>query len=153
MIEITVPCYVLGVDPGKSTGYALIKVVDGRIEPTGVQGVAKNESVKELEPLLRQADVVVVEDFKVRPTMARKGRFDYNDMVAPRVIGKVELLCEIHEKTMVKQQASLKPPAYGMANLKYVKGKKNQHWQDAYAHACYYAVKNLGAQPVSSKDA
>lgn len=142
---------ILGTDPGKSTGYALIELEGNVIKPTGQFGVARNESVSEFKNLINEADVVVVEDFKVRPEIARKGRFDYNNMVAPRVIGKIELLCEMSETPIVKQQASVKPNAYGFANLKYVKGKQGQHWQDAYAHACYYAVKELGALPVRSK--
>lgn len=139
---------ILGIDPGKSSGYALIEVIDRVIKPTGEQGVDVNESVKNINRLLVEADVVVIEDFLIRPDKARKGNFDYNNMVAPRVIGKVEMLCEINEKPIVKQPSSLKPPAYGFANLKYVPGKKGQHWQDAYAHACYYAVKQLNALPV-----
>lgn len=149
-IEISKPCYILGIDPGKNTGYALIKLEGRKIQPTGIQGVDKNESINSIKELMPQVDIVVIEDFLIRPDKARKGNFDYNNMVAPRVIGKVELLCELNETQLEKQPASVKPPAYGYANLKYVPGKKGQHWQDAYAHACYYAVRKLDALPLAS---
>ena len=140
---------ILGVDPGKNTGWALISLDDRKITPTGKQGVDKNESITSIQNMIGEVDIVVCEDFLVRPNKARQGNFDYNNMVAPRVIGKIELLCEITGTTLVKQPASVKPPAYGVANLKYVPGKKGQHWQDAYAHACYYAVKKENALPIS----
>lgn len=141
---------LLGVDPGKNTGYAVITIEDRQIKATGEFGIDKNESVDSLKLLIPTADIVVVEDFLIRPDKARKGNFDYNNMVAPRVIGKIEMLCEISQIPLRKQPASVKPPAYGMANMKYVPGKKGTHWQDAFAHACYYAVKNLNALPLSS---
>ena len=141
---------ILGIDPGKSTGYSLIEVVGRIIKPTGKTGILENESVTELQPLIREATYIICEDFLVRPEIARKGRFDYNNMVAPRVIGKIEMLCELEGKLVVKQPASLKPVAYGFANLPYKKGKANQHWKDAHAHACYFAVARLDALPVNS---
>lgn len=128
----------------------MIEIKDKKITPTGQVGVDKNESVDSIRELIKEADVVVVEDFLVRPKKARRGAFDYSNMVAPRVIGKIEEICAVQGKTLVKQQSSLKPPAYGFAGMKYVKGKQGQHWQDAFAHACYYAVNKLDASPVSS---
>ena len=80
--------------------------------------------------------------------MARSGAFDYDNLVASRVIGKIELLCQLGEKELVKQQASLKPMAYGFAGMRYQKGKKGMHWQDAFSHAVYFAVKNQLASPL-----
>jgi len=140
---------VLGLDPGKNTGYCMIEVIDRKIKPTGELGVAKNESIEPLKELINSADLVVCEDFLIRPDKARSGHFDYNNMVAPRVIGKIELLCELTGTRLEKQPASVKPPAYGFANMKYSPGKKGTHWQDAFAHACYFAVRNLNALPVT----
>lgn len=139
---------ILGIDPGKNTGYAVIEVIDKKIKATGLVGTDRDEKVDNIKDLIPDVDVVVMEDFLIRPDKARKGYFDYNNMVAPRVIGKIEMLCELHSVPLEKQQASLKPPAYGFANMKYQKGKKGMHWQDAFAHACYYAVVKLGASPV-----
>jgi len=138
---------LLGLDPGQSTGYALIEV-DGGVVTLVDFGVELKEEVTKVHELILQADIVICEDFKIRPDKARAGNFDYNNMVAPRVIGKIELLCSMSQTKLVKQQPSVKPPAYGLSGMQYVKGKKNQHWQDAFAHAVYYAVKNLGASPL-----
>lgn len=141
---------ILGIDPGKNSGYCVVRLTDRKIEPTGEFGVDKNESVAEITKLINKCDIVVCEDFLIRPDKARKGNFDYNNMVAPRVIGKIELLCEMSGTKLAKQPASVKPPAYGFSNQKYVPGKKGQHWQDAYAHACYYAVKKMNAKPIGA---
>jgi hypothetical protein len=141
---------ILGIDPGKNTGWALIRLEGRKITPTGQQGVDKNESIITIQKVISEVDLVVIEDFLIRPDKARKGNFDYNNMVAPRVIGKVELLCELTQTQLEKQPASVKPPAYGFANLKYVPGKKGMHWQDAYAHAVYYCVRNLDALPLGA---
>ncbi len=140
---------ILGLDPGKSTGYALIEVVDRNIALKDF-GVEKNEQVSKISDLISQSDLVICEDFKLRPEMARAGSLDYDNMVASRVIGKIELLCDLSKTKMVKQQPSLKPVAYGFAGMRYVKGKKNMHWQDAFAHAVYYSVKNQLASPVKA---
>jgi hypothetical protein len=138
---------ILGLDPGKKSGYALITVENKVIKP-GPFGEEDNSQVTEIGELILLADIVVCEDFKLRPDKARRGAFDYSTMVAPQVIGKIELLCEMSNTILAKQQPSVKPVAYGFAGLKYVPGKKGTHWQDAYCHAVYYAVTKLNAFPV-----
>ena len=139
---------ILGIDPGKSTGWAIIEITNKEIKPVD-QGVEKEGEVRHIHTLIEQVDIVVCEDFKLRPDKARRGVFDYSSMIAPQVIGKIELLCDITGTTLAKQQPSVKPVAYGFSGLKYVPGKKGAHWQDAYSHAVYYAVTRLNAKPVS----
>jgi len=138
---------VLALDPGKSTGYAMVQVIDRQMKLIDI-GVEKDEQVKYIGELILQADVVICEDFKIRPNMARAGNFDYDNMVAPRVIGKIELLCQMGNKELVKQQASLKPMGFAYMQLRYVKGKKGTHAEDALSHAGYYLVKNQLALPL-----
>lgn len=138
---------LLGLDPGKSTGYALIEIKDGDIGLL-TMGIEKDEQVALVGELILKSDKVICEDFKLRPNMARSGAFDYDNLVASRVIGKIELLCQMAGTELVKQQASLKPMAYGFAGMKYQKGKKGMHWQDAFSHAVYFAVKNQLASPL-----
>jgi len=140
---------ILGLDPGKKTGYALITVNRRYITP-GEFGEENNGEVNIIAELIKQADIVVCEDFKLRPDKARRGVFDYSSMIAPQVIGKIELLCDMTKTDLAKQQASVKPVAYGFSGLKYTKGKKGTHWQDAYSHAVYYAVTRLNAYPVGA---
>lgn len=137
---------ILGVDPGKSTGLATIRIEDKKIIPISME-VSKG-STTQLAPFVEQADIVVVENFLVRPTKARKGAFDWDPMITSRVIGAVELLCEQFHKKLVFQEPSIKPVGFGWGNMKYVAGKKGTHSQDALAHAVFYAVKNGLANPV-----
>jgi hypothetical protein len=70
-------------------------------------------------------------------------------MITPQVIGSLTTLCKaLERKAPVKQQPSIKPVGYAFAGMKYLAGKQGTHWQDALAHAVYYAVKQLGAHPV-----
>ncbi len=140
---------ILGIDPGGTTGWARLEYdpVTKKILP-GQVGETKDTTALEIFELIKWADIVVMEDFKVRPDEARKGSFDYNSMIAPQVIGSINTLCQIASKTVVLQQPAVKPVAYGFANRKYVKGAKGQHRWDAQAHGVYYLVKSLGALPV-----
>lgn len=143
---------VLGIDPGKTTGYALIHVKDKTINPPTKPedfGWDKGGTVDNVERIIEEGvDLVVMEDFKVRPDMAKKGHLNFDSMPAPQVIGVVRYLCSKYGVNLVLQPAAIKPVGYGFANMKYVKGKANMHWQDAYCHAVYYVVKNQLARPV-----
>lgn len=136
----------LGIDPGGTTGLALISV-NNKI-PTLVE-VLESKDVKGIEFnwLIKKADLLIVENFKVRPAKARKGNFDWSDMETPRVIGSIQTLAQLSDKTVVLQEPSIKPMGYGYAHMKYVPGKKGLHIQDAAAHAMYYLVKNALALP------
>lgn len=138
---------VLGIDPGKVTGWALVKTEDKKMSPMNF-GHSRDQTALELQPQIEKAEIVVIESFLVRPKNARRGAFDYDDMVAPRVIGAVTTLATLLGKQVVMQPASIKPVGYGFSNTKYVKGKKNMHQWDALAHACYWLVKNGHAYPV-----
>jgi hypothetical protein len=141
---------ILGLDPGKTTGLALIELDGRRIKPPEAYGECKDETLLEIEHLFIEADVIVVEDFKTRPNDARRGAFDWDQMIAPQVIGAAKALAKRHSKLFVLQQASLKPVAYGLSNQKYVPGKKGMHRQDALAHAVFYSVQTLHALPVGN---
>lgn len=143
----------LGIDPGKTTGYSLVvgDPATKKISATTEFGWMKDESIEEVRRIIEGGlDVVVCESFLVRPVKARAGHFDNSDMVAPRMIGKIELLCEMHGVDLHMQPAAVKPAAYGFANLQYKKGAKNKHWQDAHAHVVYYLVKRLFYQPIAA---
>ena len=140
---------ILGVDPGKTTGLSLIEVIEKKITLKMVRE-SRDETAVDWLDLLQEADVVVLEDFLVRPKNARTGSFDWNDMVAPRVIGAVTALSQVLHKKLVKQQPSIKPIGFAWSNQRYVKGKKGTHVQDATAHAVYYAVRILKANPVGN---
>lgn len=138
----------LGLDPGKTTGVALIEVIEKRPTILDIQET-KDVTLLAIKHLFEKCDVVVCEDFLVRPHKAKAGAFDWNDMVAPRVIGAATLLAQMFEKKFVLQQPAIKPVGYGFSNQTYKKGKQGMHIQDAVAHAVFYLVKNHLAVPVS----
>ncbi len=139
---------ILSFDPGKSTGWARL-TVDNRQITLGEFGVSRDMTLSDVAHFFKEADVVVYEGFWVDPKLAAAGHLNYDEMPAPQVIGTIVTLAKQNQIShVVKQNASLKPPAYGFAGMIYVKGKKNMHAQDAIAHGVYYAVKNLRAHPV-----
>lgn len=131
---------ILGVDPGKSTGLAIIEITNKKPRLTEAR-VSKDTTCFEWKDWLSEVDHIVVEDFKVRPGKARRGAFDYQQMETPKVISAIETLARLLDKTVILQQPSVKPIGYGFAQLKYVPGKQGVHIQDAAAHAMYFAVK------------
>lgn len=139
---------ILGIDPGGTTGYSLIEVRDKTIHALK-WGETKDKLLLEIVPYIIQADTIVYENFLLRPGMARSGAFDWKSNVTEQVIGSLKTLAALHERKIEKpQEPAQKPIGYGFANLKYVPGKKGTHWQDAHAHAVFFAVKKLGANPV-----
>ena len=141
---------ILGVDPGGTTGLAIIQIQDKKITPVWI-GQSKDQSTKEYVQQIIEVDVLVVEDWKTDPRKSQRGAFSYDPMITTRLIGKLELLAEQHGKKFVLQPNSIKPVGYGFSNQVYVPGKKGMHQQDALAHAVYYAVRVLGANPVRPK--
>ena len=133
--------YFLGIDPGGTTGLALVSVNDKK--PTLVEVMAsKDLTTKEYQWLLKKADLLIIENFRLRPKNARDGSFDWSDMETPKIIGAIEMWAQLNDKVLVKQEPSIKPMGYGYCHMKYVKGKKGLHIQDAAAHAMFYLVTN-----------
>ena len=141
---------ILGIDPGKTTGWAVIYVEDKRIS-LGKSGQTKDMTLVDIKEHLEDADVIVYEGFWTRPTKARQGAFDWDQMTAPQVIGSLLTLCRVLGiQQVVKQQPAQKVPGYGFSGLRYVKGKQGQHMFDALAHAVFYAVTQLQCRPVNT---
>lgn len=138
---------LLGIDPGGTTGWAQAELQeDMEIKPINF-GESKDITGQELIPMIDGSDIIVVENFLIDPRYARSGAFDYDDMIAPQVIGAIRTLCSQRDKEIVLQPASIKPVGYGYLGKKYRKGKKGMHKWDALAHLYYYAVKHLHALP------
>src|SRR5687768_18524376 len=143
---------VLGIDPGKATGYALISIgEDHKVTPRDV-GVTRDMQLVELQDIIRQADIVVYEDFLIRPDKALKGDFNWKSTEAEKVIGSLLTFCKLMgNKQVVKQQPAQRIPGIGFAGLQYKRGAKGRHWEDALAHAMFYAVRHLNALPVDKR--
>jgi hypothetical protein len=143
---------VLGIDPGGTTGWAMIEVSKRQIK-LGLFGQTKDKTLVEIADYIKEADVIVYEGFWLRPDKARAGHFDWAINSAEQVIGSLMTLCKLYQKSkVVKQQPSQRLPGYGFSGQTYKKGKQGTHWQDALAHACFYAVSKLQALPVSAHE-
>lgn len=141
---------ILGVDPGNTTGLAMIEVVEKKIVPI-VFEESKDTTTLSYSELIGQADVLVIEDWKTRPKKAKQGAFDWDPMITARIIGALEVQAGMLKIPVVLQQASNKPVGYGLSNQVYKPGKRGTHKQDALAHAVFYAVRVLYANPVTGK--
>ena len=140
---------ITGIDPGKTTGWATITVVDKKIT-LGLFGETKDQTLVEIVDELKEADVIVYEGYWIRPDKLHAGSFDWQNVPAEQTIGGLLTLAKLYGKKTVKQQPSQRVPGYAFAGLNYQKTKKKKHYEDALAHAVFYAVKELQAHPVTS---
>lgn len=124
---------ILGLDPGGTTGWALLE--DSRVLRMGEwkEKVFKDKLIAFLRD--SPVDVIVCEDFVFRPGF-KEGKWKTAEV--PKMIGVVELAAQMFECKFIVQAPSIKPVGYGMAGLKYTKGKAGMHMYDAAAHATYY---------------
>ena len=140
---------IVGFDPGKTTGYAILSLKDRKMTPLDF-GESTDETLQDLMPHIERSQIVVIEGFWINPQKARGGHFDYDDMIAPQVIGALQMKGRELGKDVHIQPSSIKPVGYGFVGKKYVKGKKGMHKWDALAHAVYYCVKKLHANPLEN---
>jgi hypothetical protein len=141
---------ILATDPGLSTGYAWIKVLDDRsIEILDIGVVKDIDGLEELKSKIEESDLLVIESFHVRPQDAHK--LIFQELSAPEAIGVLKSMAKKAGIEFQMQSPSLKPVGYSWAGLTYTKGKKGMHSQDAIAHAIHCAVKRYNAYPLVSK--
>lgn len=138
---------ILGTDPGDTTGYGMIQLSDEPRPKIILKGIGEVKNEEELESLIAEADIVIIEYFRIRPD--RVDDFIYKDLHASEAIGVIKMLCRKHNKKVEMQGSQVKPMGFGFAGMRYVKGKKGTHMQDGLAHAVYYAVKKLKAIPLA----
>lgn len=139
---------ILGIDPGISTGLAMIHVDDKKMRLENAK-VSEDQTAMDYYDWIKEADIVVVEDFLVRPKKAQQGAFDNSRMITVKIIGAISTLARINGKEIVLQPSSIKPIGYGFAKMKYFPGKRAEHIHttDAAAHVAYYAVRQNLALP------
>lgn len=136
-----------GYDPGGTTGWATVLLNDEhKLIPVNFDH-DKDTSMQNQIERIREADLVIIENWRTDPKYAKSGAFDQDEMIAPQVIGSLKTLCKIWDIPFVLQPSSIKPVGYGYLGKPYVKGKKGMHKWDALAHVVYYAVRHLAAMP------
>lgn len=92
---------ILGIDPGHTTGVAIVE--DGKVEAFYTTNLWTR-----LDTLFtpeRKPDVVVYEDFRLYPWMAKSKSWSHLETV--QVIGVIKYLCELHEIPVETQMASV----------------------------------------------
>ena len=139
---------VLGLDPGHTTGYAVIEINE-KLPSLKSIGESKDPTMLEIREFFENCDIIVYEDFLLNPKKAMRGDFNNSRLLTIQVIGAIVSLAAQHQKQTVKQMNSVKPVGYGWAKLKYSAGKKGMHQQDALAHAMYYCVSKKLCQPIA----
>lgn len=137
---------ILGLDPGETTGTALI--VGPYVEGTAVESVGqiKGMTVPEAFVKIRQLiidtkpDVVVMENYKVYSWKTRD--HSWSDLFTARLIGAIECYCFDQNIKLVKQMAQQakgfctddKLRAWGLWH------EGQRHARDATRHAVYYLL-------------
>ncbi len=137
--------YLLSIDPGKTTGYAVFHNVtltdSGQLKTPTIDETARgiNELILQYKPGLKK---VVVEDYRIYSWKAKD--HTWSDLLTPRVIGCVETLCALSHIPLIKQSPQNAKQFVTDDRLRewelYVKGKV--HARDAIRHGCYYLLFN-----------
>lgn len=124
----------LAVDPGKSNGVAVFNDA-AQLVFMGV--IQEAEFSRWLADLKFTPKVAIVEDFVLYPHKAKDQT--YSNMVAVRMIGRMEYWAHINNVELVKQPAHLKSMGYRYLGEK---PAKNQHAKDALVHGLYYLIRH-----------
>lgn len=137
---------IVGVDPGKRTGVAWVKKVEGLAVPLRVLAYSESDFNRFLDnlPLQHQAldpegeftPIVVVEDFILRP------KFDgqWTTLPTAEKIGAVKRVAYQLGWRIYKQQPSCLPTGCRYAKIPYKKGTHLKDELSALAHATYFAM-------------
>ncbi len=133
-----------GVDPGKHTGWAIYD--DGTPVEMGeiIVGVDAWEDLYSWLVSHPSLQVIVCEGYRNRPVGMTQGHANtWSENLESQIIGYLRCYSRIARAELILQDPSIKPVGYGYAGLKYVKGKKGQHMNDALAHGMYWWM-NVG---------
>ena len=128
----------VGVDPGKTTGYAVFED-----DMPIVFGEVKFEELDDWLDTMAgmKVELYVVEAYVIRPAHLQSSGYahQWNKGEALQIIGMIKRESRIRGLPHpVMQQPSIKPMGYRLLGKEYKKGKKKQHIQDALAHAQYF---------------
>jgi Holliday junction resolvasome RuvABC endonuclease subunit len=129
---------ILSLDPGETTGYAIVDARhfpgdpnDHGVRAAGV--ISKWRGIRKIMDAYKPV-AVVAEQYRLYPGLARAQSF--STMVAARVLGVIEFLCESRNIPLIEQAASvgksykLPPDVHKMF--------RNPHVRDCLRHAMAY---------------
>jgi hypothetical protein len=154
----------ISVDPGESVGWALwekeklITAGTGELWAFGdsvfraVFGDAlENELMDdELAVLFDGIELMVVEDFRIYPWVAKAGGLNFDPVRTARLIGAFTIIGRQSGIPMVLQPAKIKEraEAAGAERLFYAPLNENRHANDAMRHGVYYVARASGMAPI-----
>lgn len=148
---------ILGLDPGKTTGWAVIHVNEmagsRTISPTLKYGETKDMTLGDIQEHIVAADVICYEGWRTFKKEAERGALNYQKVYAEQVIGAMNTLLRVLNLSpkVHENLSNAKKVGYGYWGVKQPKGSGDGvHWKDAMSHAIWFAVAKLGARPPSS---
>lgn len=87
-----------------------------------------------------ELDVLIVENYRILPEdwQGKEKANVWSENHESQIIGMARFSCFESDIELVIQETSIKPAGYGYAGMRYVKGKKGMHMQDALAHGAFW---------------
>lgn len=128
MTDPTKSIWILGLDPGMTTGWALAGLVKEKYEWKKTGEVKFNGFDDFLKKAIPKVDVVCCEDFVIRTNVRRwdATRLTSNNLVTAKLVGRVEFACSYFEKPLFKYEPNTKRMGYTMNSLVYKPGSTDR---------------------------
>ena len=137
---------VLGVDPGNTTGWALIQVSTGvpLIRKQTAGNKESSDFLRLLAGIIKNDDyylyAIIMEDYRIFSHKAKQ--HIGSDVPAAQIIGMVEHQASLMDVQVIKQPANKLPIAQKLVGVKMPGDHSKSHWVSAYLHACYWLIAN-----------
>lgn len=140
------PRLILGIDPGKSTGWVVFE--NGVIKAQGIDRSvdAFIDTLDTIDITYGVPDLVVMEKFVLfkHKALQQSG----SELEASQIIGMVKRQAKKWGAKLVIQHSNILPVAQIWSKLPMPSNHRNSHWISAYNHVVYYLVKNQMILPV-----
>lgn len=146
---------VYGFDPGGTTGFFKGEITDEKklvplwAEEMSYQDVL-NWCIKLMNTPPEPGTIIIAEDYIIDPK-GQQYSHQGDKGITMRLLGALELTALKVTCEFVLQPNWRKPAGYGFAGQTYVRGKKGQHIQDAFAHVVYYGVMQNILDPLAPR--
>ena len=127
---------ILAIDPGKMNGWAIFNE-DGELVEFGQ--VHEDELSNWLNTKTSDVSTIVVENYVLYKKKAMKQ--SGSDMVASRVIGRLEMYASLKGAKLVKQPADILPTAQKLSGYKMPSDHSISHQFSAINHGIYWLIK------------
>ena len=127
---------ILAIDPGKMNGWAIFDE-DGELVEFGQ--VHEDGLFDWLKTKTQNLSTIVIEDYILYKKKAMKQ--SGSDMVASRVIGRVEMFASLVGAKLVKQKADILPTAQKLSGYKMPSDHSISHQFSAINHGIYWLIK------------